>query len=279
MLTSEECIRQFVHEYSVKLAKVTLKGYENSIRQMLSICDKSFDEITIHDIRNWLIHLDESGYKSSSIKTKLFGLHLFYQYCREEGYLNYHPVEGIPLPKDEDKLPKYLTYEELAQLRLLSEGNLKIRAVIEVLYTTGVRISELINMKLDDINWEERMVRIPTGKGKKERIVLFTRDCAEHVEAYLKTRSDSLPFVFLDRFGTGPIGYYSVLYWFGMYGEKLDILLTPHVLRHTFAAHMAIKGMPMHFIQAILGHENPNNTQIYARLHSQAQKQMYDEWM
>ncbi|SFD39919.1 integrase/recombinase XerC/integrase/recombinase XerD [Bacillus sp. OV194] len=279
MITSEACIKRFIDDYSFKLEKNTLEGYKISIRLLLSFSKKAYNEVTTRDIRNWLAHLEEDRYKISTIRTKMFGLRLFYQYCLEEELIAHNPVEAIPLPNNEDKLPHYLTMDQLTQLKLLSEGNLKQRAVIEVLYSTGTRISELINMKLEDIQWSERMIRIPKGKGKKERIVLFTKDCSEHLNAYLNVRRDDLPYVFLNGNGTGAIDNHNIQVWFRVFQKKLGFYVTPHTLRHTFAAHLVMKGMPLECIQALLGHDKLQNTHIYTRLYSQAQKQMYDEWM
>lgn len=279
MLTSEECLKQFVNDFSNRLEKPTLKSYETSIRQLLTFCGKNYDEITKKYIRNWLMYLKEEGYKPATIKNKIKALRLFYQYCLEEDIINCNPAESIPYPREEDKLPHYLTNEQLAQLRLICEGKLKQRAIIEVLYTTGVRISELINLKLEDVNWTERMIHIPKGKGKKERIVLFTKECAEHLKSYLQTRNEDVPFVFLNRNGTGSITCRNIQYWFTTYRKNLGIFMTPHTLRHTFAAHLAMKGMPLACLQVLLGHDKARLTHLYARLHGQAQKQMYDQWM
>lgn len=279
MFTSEACIKKFVEDYGFRLSKKLLEVYQIAIRQMINFCEKPYDNITSPDIRSWLNHLYESGYKSSSIKTKMFGLRLFYKYCIEEDLITHNPVKSIPLPKDEDKLPHYLTNEQLSQLRLQCESNLILRAIIEVLYTTGVRLSELVSMKLEDFNWEERTIRIPKGKGKKERIVLFTKECAEHLEAYLHNRCDNLSFVFVNRYCTSSVHRASVQNWLKPYGKKMGIQLTPHTFRHTFAAHLALKGMPLATIQALLGHDNPKNTLIYTRLYQEAQKQIYDQWM
>lgn len=279
MLISEECIKQFIDDHSFKLAKKTLKNYETSIRQLLNFCEKPINEITTRDVRYWLKHLNEDGYKQSTMKNKIFELRSFYRYCLEEGWMTHNPVEAIPLPKVEDKLPHYLTHEHFSQLRSLCERDVKQRAAIEMLYSTGVRISELTSMKLEDINWTERLIFIPNGKGKKERIVLFTKESGEHLNAYLQNRRDNLSYVFLNHTGTGAIKPKSIWVWFRVFQKKLGFYVTPHTLRHTFAAHLAMKGMPLATIQALLGHDNPSSTHLYARLHQQAQKQMYDEWM
>jgi site-specific recombinase XerD len=278
-LTSEACIKQFVDDYSLKLEESTLNVSKRSIRQLVIFCKKSYNEINTRDIRNWVMHLEEKGYKASSIKRKVIGLRLFYRYCLEEELMNQNPVAGILLPKLEDSTPHYLTKNQMSQLRLICEGDLRQRAIIEVFYSTGVRLRELTNIKLEDVNWTERIIRIPKGKGKKERIVLFTKECAEHLNAYLQNRNDDCPYVFVNRSGNASIYPLTIQQWFKTYRERLGIFLSPHTLRHTFAAHLSIRGMSIACIQALLGHDNPNDTHIYARLNQHAQKQKYDEWM
>jgi site-specific recombinase XerD len=279
MVSSESCIKQFLTDNSFRLDKKTLDKYKSTMKQLLAFCEKPLYEITSRDIRNWLTHLNEKGNKPVTIRKKLLILRKFYQYCVDEKLMVRNPMKSVAIPKVRDKLPFYLTNDQLTQLRLLCEGLLLQRAVLELLYATGVRISELMMMKKQDINWSERMICIPNGKGNKERIVLFTKECASHLQAYLKERNDQLPFVFVNPSGTDALSYYFIEAWFKNYQKKIGIHLTPHTLRHTFAAHLAIKKMPLVCIQELLGHDNPVTTQIYARLCNNAQKQMYDEWM
>lgn len=260
MLTYEECIKQFINDFQNRLAQSTLLVHLNAVSQLLKYRQKPYNEINKKDILVWLHDLETKQYKASSVKRMLFGLRLFFQYCEEEGILQNNPVKSIPLPKVEDKLPHYLTHEQLAQLRQLAESRLKQRTVIEVLYTTGVRVGELTTIKIEDIHWSERSINIPDGKGKKERIVLFTKECSEYIKAYLKSRNDELPYLFLNRYGKGPIDKRTIQHWLENYREKLGVYLTPHTLRHTFAAHLAMKGMPLSSIQALLGHDTPEMT-------------------
>ncbi|UZJ79571.1 tyrosine-type recombinase/integrase [Fictibacillus sp. KU28468] len=279
MHLSEGCIHQFLQDHKTRFAKRTMEGYETTIKQLLTFYEKPFNEISSVEIRHWLIYLGENGLKVGTIINKVKGLRLFYYYCVEEGFIKDNPIEGVPYPKEERKLPYYLTSEQLLRLRDLCKGNLKQRAVVEVLYSTGVRVSELTSMKLKDINWPERKIRIPMGKGEKERLVFFTKECAEHLKVYLGSRNDDLPFVFLNRNGTEPFSRYSIVHWFRTFRENLDFYLTAHTLRHTFAANLAMKGMSLSCIQVLLGHTDFQTTQIYARLHQKAQKEMYDQWM
>jgi len=272
-------IEKFKEDNHFRLTPRTIRGYQLAVEQLKAYIDKTVEMITAKDIRNWLMNLQESGYKPTSINSKLIGLKTFYNYCLEEGIVPFNPATKIPFPKMEEKMPIYLTKNQLINLRHYVEGNLFERAVIEVLYATGVRISELIAMKKADINWSERSILIPEGKGKKGRIVLFSLECVEHLQTYLGSRTDSLPDVFVNQRTTARIGYNRILSNFRAYCKHVGIRVTPHTMRHTFAAHLAQKGMPLESIQQLLGHDTPHTTQLYARLYNQARKEMYDKWM
>lgn len=279
MVTSEACIQKFKEEYDVRLTSRTIDLYQKAVAQLVVFSGKPYDEITSRDIRSWLMELEKSGYKPMTIHTRLAGVKLFYRYCLEEALVTDNPVASIPFPQAEEKIPHYLQLDQLNQLRKMVEGRPQERAVIEVLYATGIRISELVAMKKEDLNWSERILHIPKGKGNKARIVLFTQECAEHLTVYLQERSDDFPFVFLNSNRTRPICKRTIQLKFATYKKQMGLHLTPHTLRHTFAAHLSIKGMPLACIQLLLGHDSPHQTQLYARLYSHARKQMYDEWM
>lgn len=278
MKTNDACLKNFIVDYNMRLEESTLNNYQKSIRKLMDHCDKPFCENTSKDIRNWVQHLGTS-YNPSTVRNMLAAVKLFYKYCLEEELIKYNPVATVPYPEKEEALPHYLQNDQLTELRKLVEGRLQERAVIEVLYTTGVRISEMAALKMEDIVWSERLMYVRKGKGNKDRIVLFTRSCEEYLQAYLKERLDNLPFVFLNVARTGPINIKYVQKNFKKYRKELGIHLSPHTLRHTFAAHLAMKGMPLVGIQALLGHVKQQDTQRYARLFNDAKKQMYDEWM
>ncbi|MFC7782903.1 tyrosine-type recombinase/integrase [Rossellomorea sp. GCM10028870] len=279
MIESEECIHKFIEEYSFRLDEKTVDLYQKAVRQLLIYTTKSVVEVTAKDIRSWLITLELGGYKKVTIKTKLAGIKLFFKYCLEEEFVSHSPAAPVPFPELEDSLPHYLEMHQLIELRLLVEGNIEDRAIVEVLYATGIRVSELINLQIEDICWIERLINIQSGKRKKGRIVLFTRSCGEHLRAYLDQRRDTIPNVFVDATATRPAVKRTIQSRFERYEKRLGVRCTPHTLRHTFAAHLAQKGMPLECIQVLLGHNSPHQTQLYARLYSHARKLMYDEWM
>lgn len=197
----------------------------------------------------------------------------------EEGFIHRNPAKDIPYPKREDKQPVYLTEEQLTLFRELVKGNILERAVLEVLYATGIRISELIAMKKDAIHWDERFIFIPKGKGKKERIVPFSRRCEGHLSIYLESRMDDLPYVFINNKLKRLLHQQRINERFQYYSSQLGFRVTPHMLRHTFATHLAKRGMRFEMIMVLLGHENPKTTQWYTRFYEQLQKEEYDQWM
>jgi site-specific recombinase XerD len=279
-MNQEDAIKQFILDNQLRLDPESLKRYLCAVNQFFEHSGKSLESINKSDIRLWLGHLKEKGYKPWTIWSKLTGLKTFFKYCLEEELLIGNPVDQVSYPHIEEKLPYYLTLEQLNKLRKLLEGRLEERAIVEVLYATGIRISELCAMKREDIDWSEHIIHIPRGKGKKGRIVPFTRQCAEHLQDYLDSRTDELPSVFLSlRYKSGPINPDTVGQLFRAYSKRLAFKVTPHTLRHTFAANFARKGMPLECIQVLMGHEHPKQTRYYARLYNHARKEMYDQYM
>jgi site-specific recombinase XerD len=279
----DNLIKQFILDYQFRLNARTIHLYHHSITTFIDYTKKEFDTITKSDIRHWLDNLMVKGYQSSTINNKLRGIKLFYNYCFEEDLIFHNPTEGLKYLKVKEKTPHYLTMDQLNKLRALVGKKLEERATVEMLYATGVRISELAAMKKEHINWSERLVVIleGKGKGKKGRIVLFTNECAEYLKAYLNSRADNEPFVFafLTPIGKRYKHARNVDYKFRLYTEQLGFKVTPHTLRNTFAAHLMRKGMPIECIQNLLGHVKYDTTRIYARLHDYVRKEVYDEWM
>ena len=125
----------------------------------------------------------------------------------------------------------------------------------------------------------ERSIHIPDGKGNQGRIVLISLNSIHYLNAYLESRTDALPHVFINQTASNRMRAEKVNEYFRSYSERLGFRVIPHMLRHTFAAHLAHKGMPLEGIQQLLGHQTPSTTQFYARLFNQARKETYDKWM
>jgi site-specific recombinase XerD len=280
-MNTDTCLKQFEMDYRFRLDPESVKRYLCAVKQLIKHTEKNFDAITKQDIRSWLRVLSENGYKPYTIWSKVTGLKTFYKYCKEEGLLLINPAEEVPFPTIGETLPSYLTLEKLTKLRQITDGRSpEERVIVEVLYATGMRISEMSEMKKEDIQWSERMIQIPRGKQKRGRIVLFTRECEAYLKAHVEDRPNDTPYVFVSpRLQDRPINPDAVGNWFRLYSKKLGFRVTPHTLRHTFAAHLAQKGMPFEYIQILLGHEDPEQTRFYSRLYNQARKEKYDEFM
>lgn len=277
-IKEEACVEHFQQEYKLRLNSRTLKSYIYSITRLSDFAKVEPTHVSKKNIRHWLLHLSEAGQKTNTINNRLIGLKTFFNFCMEEGYVNQNPAKDVPYLKQEDKNPTYLNKGQLTLFKELVKGSVMERALLEVLFATGVRIGELIAMKREEINWDERSIFIPEGKGKKERIVPFSRECDVYLSAYLESRTDDLPYVFVNSRMDRQLYYSSVNKRFRYYSSQLGFRVTPHMLRHTFATHLVKRGMPIDILQLILGHDNMKTTQLYTRFYEQEQKEEYDHW-
>lgn len=267
----------FFNDHQARFSRETIRGYRIALTQFFTFCVKSFGEVKATDIRAWLASLEENGLKPRSIHIKLAALKSFYNYCMEENQVKKNPTLTVHSPKIADSLPYYLSRREVALLQELTRDNPRNRAIVETLYATGVRISELLQIKLEDVKWDTRQIWIRKGKGNKERFVLFSYDCLERLKKYLAHRKRESPYLFSNYWGK-PLSRVFVEQQFRLFSEELGFRVRPHTMRHTFAAHLAEKNMPQSYIQELLGHVNINSTRIYTRLMEHARKKKYDQY-
>lgn len=279
MKRTHKTIENFFKDNASRFAKETVLKYKQSLRQFFNFCPKEFDEVKAVDIRSWLSALNEAGQKPGTIRTRLVSLRSFYQYCLEENLIQKNPTLNIDWPKKEESTPIYLGKNEMAQLMEVAKNHPRDRTVMETLYATGVRANELLNIQLPDIKWDTRQIWIRKGKGNKDRFVLFTTECAERLKEYLANRHIESPYLFANRRGE-PLSRAWLQKMFFRYAKKLHLghRFSPHIMRHTFAAHLAEKDMPQSYIQELLGHVNINSTRIYTRLNAKDRKTQYDSY-
>lgn len=272
-----EALQSFFNDNRVRFSSETLRGYEIGLKQFFSFCKKNYDLVKPTDIRAWLAHMEEEGLKPNSIHLKLAAVKTFFHYCMEENRLTKNPAQTIHTPRKNDSLPYYLNKREVALLQELTKNDARERAIVDTLYNTGVRISELLNIKLGDVKWETLEIWIRKGKGNKERFVLFTHECAERLKFYLALRPQESEYLFANHHGK-KLNRNFVQHQFRSYSKTLEFKVSPHTMRHTFAAHLAEKGMKQSYIQELLGHVNINSTRIYTRLMEHARKKQYDQY-
>ena len=217
-----------------------------------------------------------SNKKSRSQARSISALKSYFNYLIFEGYIQKSPISDIESPKLEKKLPEVLTETEITKLiesyNLNDNFGQRNRTIIEVLYGTGIRVSELINLKLSNIFFNENIMKI-TGKGNKERFVPIGNIASSEIKVYLKIRNKNIidskfsDIVFLNRYGRGLTR--SMIFKIISDSYKrvgLDKKISPHTLRHSFATHLLKNGADLRTIQLILGHESITTTEIYTHL-------------
>ncbi len=247
-----------------QLAATTEKGYRSFLLRFASGLDVAIDDVDTQTIRAFLSEERRRGNSTNSIVTKIHKLNSLYNWLTLEEYIYKNPMNRVEKPQETKAPPKYLTYEELELLRESANGITKV--IFETLYSTGLRVSELVDLDRQDIDFIEKTVWVRDGKGGKSRQSKLSTRAAMILKQYLSSRTDNEPWVFRSnykrRMSTHSVGRYLRLL-----GERAGIRrkLTPHMLRHTFATHLLDSGTPIDLVQYLLGHESVKTTQVYAQ--------------
>jgi site-specific recombinase XerD len=175
---NQEMMDAFINDNQNQFSPETIRTYKIALSQFFSKCQKKVEEVKPKDIREWMASMTENKLKLRSVQMKLSALKSFYQYLMEENLLKKNPTLRVRTPQKEDSLPYYLDKRQLVLLQELTKDKPSERAIVEALYTTGVRISELLNIKLEDVKWDSRQIWIRKGKGNKEWILVTFRNCS-----------------------------------------------------------------------------------------------------
>ena len=272
----DHLLRSFLDSLYIEkgLSKNTVSSYKNDISSFSSWCDKEqLDRLKITDLNlnNYISNLFSIGLKSSSINRKISSIKHFYLFLLKKKVIKNSPVDEITTPKQEKYLPTSMSEDEVECLLGSPKSSIKIerrdKAMIEILYATGMRISELVNLKLTDIDFNRSVLKV-FGKGSKERLVPYGEKAAEALRIYLEDRKklDSKD-VFLSNRGTritrGAFWQRIKIY---IKRENLKSSISPHTLRHAFATHLLNRGADLRSVQILLGHSDLSTTQIYTHI-------------
>jgi len=245
----------------------------------------SLKEVDRHTLRDYLSHLMEKGFVKASIARKLSAIRSFYRYLLREEIISTSPAATTSSPKLDKRLPSFLTIEEINRLLetpdLSTPQGLRDRALMELLYASGIRVSELVSINLEQVNLDTNEIRV-WGKGSKERMVLMGKPAARALTAYLnqgrpellgEKRSSAL---FLNRYGKRLIER-RVQRILEKYTNIAGIgkRVYPHMLRHTFATHLLDGGADLRVVQELLGHASLSSTQIYTHVSKSQAKKVY----
>ena len=272
----DHLLRSFLDSLYIEkgLSKNTVSSYKNDIASFSSWCDKEhLDRLKITDLNlnNYISNLFSIGLKSSSINRKISSIKHFYLFLLKKKVIKNSPADEITTPKQEKYLPTSMSEDEVESLLGSPKSSIKIerrdKAMIEILYATGMRISELVNLKLIDIDFNRSVLKV-FGKGSKERLVPYGEKAAEALRIYLEDRKklDSKD-VFLSNRGTritrGAFWQRIKIY---IKRENLKSSISPHTLRHAFATHLLNRGADLRSVQILLGHSDLSTTQIYTHI-------------
>jgi integrase/recombinase XerD len=268
----------------------TIASYEADLRDFLAFVEslsvKSLSDVKGNTVRRYIESLSRKGMTSSSISRRLSSLRSFYRFLISERLVEESPVEGVDTPKGWSKLPTVLSVEEVERLLSVYEDagtpvQLRNRAILELLYASGLRVSELISLKVDDVSQDLGYLRCK-GKGNKERVVPVGRVALRALREYLEKGRPHLAsphnssWLFLNRNGdklSRQTVWKVIKRAIKLAG--IDKNVSPHTLRHSFATHMLERGADLRSLQEMLGHSNISTTQIYTHISRERLKDLH----
>ncbi|MBR1377013.1 MAG: tyrosine recombinase XerC [Bacilli bacterium] len=242
-----------------------------------------YKDVSYNILRGFIAYLYNKKEATKSITRNISSLRSFYKYLMKNNYIKENPMILISNPKQDKTLPHYLTYEEVEELLKVTSKDtpydIRDNLIIELLYSTGIRVSELVNIKIKDIDMSDESIRV-FGKGKKMRIVYFGKPCKEKIEKYLNIRSSIVngenEYLLLNKRGN-KLSDRSVRAIFEniIKINHLDIAFSPHTLRHTYATHMLDDGADVRSVQELLGHSSISTTGIYTHVSNEHLRKVY----
>ncbi len=269
-------------KYERKLSDNTLDSYEENLIMFDNFVKKNVSGIKTDDIRNFLVSLNDKSDRTRAHYITV--LNNFFSFITSEKIIRNNPCEEISQPKLSKKLPNYLTIEEidnLLDIELKTPLDFRNKAMLELLYASGLRISELLNLKLNDISFDEDILKV-VGKGDKQRIVPIGDVALEYLKLYINEYRNSIlgnkqsEYLFINNHGNGMTrqGFFKILKQQCLIkGIKKDV--SPHTLRHSFASHLLNNGADLRTIQELLGHSDISTTQVYTHLINEKLKEDY----
>ncbi len=267
-------IQNFLDALKIKNSSPkTIERYQETLIEFHDIIQKDTKEITRDDIHNYLVFLNEKGLQKSTIALKLAVLKSFFKFLLKHKKININPTIGFSI-KTEKKLPVFLTEDEIKTILEKTQSPLE-KAILELLYATGMRVSELCSLNLEDINWEKRIIKV-RGKGGKERFVIFNESAEKALLQFLKgstnTLQDKAPLFTIKGKRITRYQVYTIVRKY-LKTEKKG----PHVLRHTFATHLLNRGADLVSVKELLGHADIKTTQKYTHITIEHLKKIYKQ--
>ncbi len=292
-MTEQNYLVQFTNFLQIEkgLSKNTLSAYRTDLLQylqFLSSINKDIHTVTVDDISEYLLELKQKRYSSATIYRKTAAIVQFHKFLISEEITQNNPIEFLSRPKLYRKLPEVLTVEEVT--KLLDNipkkrfNDIRNKAMLELMYAAGLRVSEVVNIKFENLDLDTKFVRVE-GKGGKERIVPINDKCVKSIKEWLKFRQklflpeESKNYVFVSK-NKKPITRIAFWQQLKKYISQLGIEknVSPHTLRHSFATHMLRYGADLRIVQELLGHSNISTTQVYTHVDKSHLKQLHKKY-
>ncbi len=274
------------------LSENTLRNYAHDLRLLTAFCRQQeigrWHELSTHHIRNFIATGHRKGMSGKTLQRRLSSIRSFFTYLAREGLMTQNPALSVTAPKTRQKLPGTLDTDQVSQLLNISTGNwhaIRDLAMLELFYSSGLRLSELTRTNLEDIDWHDATIRV-TGKGNKERVLPTGRKAVQAIRQWLSVR-ESPPraktvvdtrALFISERGlriSARNVQSRVRYWTRKQGIQGNV--HPHMLRHSFASHMLESSSDLRAVQELLGHADISTTQIYTHLDFQHLAEVYDK--
>jgi integrase/recombinase XerC len=275
----------------------TILSYEDDLLQIDRFFSKHFntDNYSLNEVDNVTIRLFlgdliENGLAKKSVVRKLAAVRSFYKYLLRHKLVSNNPTLNIVTPKVPKKLPSFLDEASMAKMMEIPDTTgiegLRDKALLEILYSTGIRMNELIQLSLNNIDWANETIKV-IGKGNKTRIIPFGREAKGALKKYIeqrqelfssKTKTDFKKYVFLSNRGLQlyPKGVYNIVNYYINIVSDVE-KKSPHVIRHTFATHLLNRGADLRAVKELLGHESLSTTQIYTHVTADRLKRIYEQ--
>jgi integrase/recombinase XerC len=288
---SDQLVTSYLHTLAVRknLSAFTQRNYRNDLRHFLHHLDELDRDLPSVDrrlVREYLSSLVDAGFAPPSIARKLSTVRSFFRYLREVEVVDTDPLLGVRGPRRPRRLPAFLTDEQIQTLIASADDDspkgLRDRAVLELMYASGLRVGEIAALNVPDVDLEER-ISLVHGKGSRERMVIMGKPAARAVQSYI---SDGRPHLakqkeialFLNRDGTRlSQRAVQIMVKKRALAAGIDRSVHPHLLRHTFATHLLEGGAELRVVQTLLGHSNVNTTQIYTHVTDAAKRRTVED--
>ncbi len=287
-----ECLSQdefFIHLSLEKdFTEDTLASYKEDLKSLANFLkDQDYNELTPKDIEKYLKYLHENNLKAKSIARHISSLRTYFKFLNKSKIITNNPMQGIDLPKINKTLPDVWTVEEISKLldmELKTPNDYRNKAIMELLYATGLRISELVNLEYVNLDLENDFLRI-MGKGKKERVVPIGEIAMDYLKLYLEeyrpyfVKKEQNNYIFLNYLGKkiSRQGVFKILDDIQL-KSGINKNISPHTLRHSFATHLLNNGVDLRVIQELLGHDDISTTEIYTHVANEQIKKDYEEF-